>query len=151
MTATYTNQPGTRNIDTVRFEIDDRDCTPETDAVLTDEEIQYLIDSNHHILLAAAAAADAVAAKYAADVETKQVGDLRISYGSGGNAASYESLASTLRARAARKAVPYVGGMSHAEKTTVKKDTDRVLLEVEVGMDDNETAGTATDRGVMDY
>ena len=42
MTATYTNQPGTRNIDTVRAEIDYKDCIPETDAQLSDEEIDVL-------------------------------------------------------------------------------------------------------------
>ena len=40
MTATYTNDPTNRPIDRVRLEIDDRDTIPETDALLTDEEIQ---------------------------------------------------------------------------------------------------------------
>ena len=148
MTATYTNYPGTVDIDTVRFEVDDRDCT---DAALSDEEIQYLIDSNTHILLASAAAAEAIGAKYASEVESKQVGDLRISYGDGGNAASYTSLAKTLRLRATRKAVAYAGGLSKSEKVTVAADTDRVQSEFTVDMDDNKTSGTKTARGIIDY
>ena len=142
MTATYTNQPGTRDIDTVRFEVDDKDCTPETDAALSDEEIQYLIDSNNHILLASAAAADTIAAKYSDAATSKKVGDLSISYGGGGDgggiAATYQLLAKALRLRAVRTAGGkiYGGGLSKSEKTTVLADTDRVQHEFTVGMDD---------------
>lgn len=147
MTATYINDPQNRPIDTVRFEVDDRDTD---NAALSDEEIQYLIDSNNHILLAAAAAADAIGAKYASEVESKQVGDLRIAYGSGGVAASYGALAKALRMRVARKAGSkiYVGGLSKAAKTAVKADTDRVQSEFEVGMDDSEPTA---ERGLVDY
>ena len=135
MTATYINDPENRPIDTVRFEVDDRDTD---NAALSDEEIQYLIDNSNHILLACAAAADAIGAKYASEVESKQVGDLRIAYGSGGVAASYGALAKMLRLRAVRKAGAslYAGGLSKAAKTTVALDTDRVQSEFTVGMDD---------------
>ena len=135
MTATYINDPQNRPIDTVRFEVDDRDTD---NAALSDEEIQYLIDSNNHILLAAAAAADAIGAKYASEVESKQVGDLRIAYGAGGVASSYSDLAKKLRDRAVRTAGSklYVGGLSKSEKTAVALDTDRVQPEFTVGMDD---------------
>ncbi len=147
MSATYTNQPGTIDVDTVRFEVDDRDTA---NAVLSDEEIQYLIDGNNHILLACAAAADAIGAKYASEVESKQVGDLRVAYGQGGVAASYGLLAKALRLRAVRKAGAkiHAGGLSKAEKTAVALDTDRVQSEFTVGMDDNVAEG---ERGLDGY
>ena len=147
MTATYINDPTNRPIDTVRFEVDDRDTD---NAALSDEEIQYLIDSTNHVLLAAAAAADAIGAKYSSEVESKQVGDLRIAYGTGGVASSYGSLAKALRLRVARKAGSkiYVGGLSKTAKTAVKADTDRVQSEFEVGMDDSEPTA---ERGLVDY
>jgi hypothetical protein len=151
MTATFTNQPGVRDIDTVRVEIDDKDCTPETDAILTDEEIQYYIDNNAHILLASAAAADAVASKYSDDAKSKTVGDLRIDYGEG-RAASYTTRAASLRQRAYRKAAGkvYAGGISVSDKRKRESDTDRVPSEITIGMDDNETSNASV-RGVMDY
>ena len=147
MTATYINDPTNRPIDTVRFEVDDRDTD---NAALSDEEIQYLIDSTNHILLAAAAAADAIGAKYSSEVESKQVGDLRIAYGTGGVAASYGSLAKALRLRVARRAGSkiYIGGLSKTAKTAVKADSDRVQSEFEVGMDDSEPTA---ERGLVDY
>ena len=138
MTATYTNDPSGRPVDTVRFEIDDRDTIPETDAALSDEEIQYLIDTNTHILLAAAAAADAIAGKYAADAKSKKVGDLEVDYGEG-QAASYITLAGTLRQRAYRKAGAgvYAGGISKTDKDTAEADSDRVPSVFRMGMMDN--------------
>ena len=151
MSATYTNQPGTRDIDTVRFEIDDKDCTPETDAAISDEEIQYLIDNNNHILLAAAAAADAVAGKYSDSPASKKVGDLSITYDAGGIAATYTSLAKSLRRRAAVKvgSKVYAGGLSKADKKTQELDTDRVQPVFTMGQDDSDSR--TEERGLIDY
>ena len=136
MTATYTNQPGTVPIDTVRLEVDDKVAS---DAVLTDEEIQYFIDNANHILLASADAAEAIATKYAGDPKSKTVGDLELSYGDTGRAATYSELAKSLRARANRKvgASIYAGGISKADKAAQRADTDRVDPVFTVGMDDN--------------
>ena len=146
MTATYANSPGIRNIDTVRFEVDDRDADA---ALLSDEEIQYLIDSNSHILLAAASAAEAIASKYASDAKSKKVGDLEVDYGEG-QAATYESLAKALRSRAYRKAGGniHAGGVSRSAKNTVVADRDRVPPVFTVGMDDSQ--GTSV-RGIIEY
>lgn len=121
MTATYTNQPGTVDIDTVRHEIDDKDTSS---AMLTDEEIQYYIDSNSHILLAAAAAATNVAGRFASDPKSKKVGDLTISYGAGGQSAAYKDLAKSLRSKVYRKAGAniHAGGISRTGENT---DADR--------------------------
>ena len=139
MTATYTNLPGTVPVDTVRFLVDDRDTIPATDAALSDEEIQYFLDQANHVLLAAADAAEAIATKYAGDPKSKQVGDLEISYGDTGRAATYKELAASLRSRARRKvgASIYAGGISLADKKANDADTDRVDPVFTVGMHDN--------------
>ena len=147
MTATYTNQPGVRSIDTVRLLIFDRDTIPATDAKLTDEEIQYFIDANAHINLAASEAAMAIAARSAGEGTSKKVGDLMIE----GVGISYRDLAKNLRLKAARTVKAYAGGLSIAEKDTVDKDTDRPTPDFERGMHDHERSGQTADRGVVDF
>ena len=46
MTATYSNDPAGRQIDEMRFLIDDKDTD---NALLSDEEISYLIGSYRHL------------------------------------------------------------------------------------------------------
>ena len=150
MTATYTNQPGVRAIDTVRYEVDDRDTIPETDAALSDEEIQYLLDTNKSVLFAAAAAAESIGGQYATEGTSEQVGDLEIDYGDG-TSATYAALAKRIRTRAAKQVVPFAGGLTKSGHETAAKDTDRVQPEFTIGMDDNVTSGSATDRGILEY
>ncbi len=147
MTATYTNQPGTRSIDTVRLLVYDRDTIPETDAKLTDEEIQYFIDANSHINLAASEAALAIAARHAAEGTSKKVGDLMIE----GVGISYRELSKSLRLKAPRTVKAYAGGLSEAEKDAVDKDTDRPRPDFKRGMHDHERSGQTADRGVIDF
>lgn len=151
MTATYTNQPGIRDIDTVRHEIDDKDCDPESGAKLTDEEIQYAIDSNHHILLAAADCAEQIGATYARLGTSKMVGDLQINYGN--RADTYRGLAKKLRSRAAKKAGSklYAGGISHTDKDALKADDDRIKLTAAIGQTDSMYNSQTEEQGVMDY
>ncbi len=125
MTATYTNQPGTVNVDTVRHLIDDKNVTTSTNALLSDEEIQFHIDTEPHIYIAAAEAAIAVASKYGGAETIKEVGDLRREFGTG-RVSAYHALAGRLRANAYRTVTPFAGGLSKAEKTTDRQDTDRV-------------------------
>ena len=137
MTATYTNQPGTRNVDTVRHLINDKNVTTEADALLTDEEIQFHIDTEPHIYIAAAEAATAIASTFAASETVKQVGDLRREFGTG-RVATYHALAGRLRANAYRTVTPFAGGLSEAEKTTGRQDTDRVDPAFTRGQHDHE-------------
>ena len=139
MSFTYTNDPTNRPIDTVRFEVDDKDAAS---ATLSDEEIQYLIDSASHVLFAAADAAETIGAKYSSDPSSKDVGDFTLSYPGDGRSGTYAGLAKRLRARAARKAGGslYAGGISHADKTAMETDTDRVQPVFSIGMDDNEAS-----------
>ena len=137
MTATYTNDPSGRTIDQIRYLIDDKDCIPETDALLSDEEIQYEIDSNSSAYFAAASAAESIAAKYASDPKSKTVDDFTLSYGDTGRSKTFGDLARRLRARGATKVVPYAGGLSKADKATMVADTDRVQPVFTIGMDDH--------------
>ncbi len=150
MTATYTNQPGVRDVDTVRMLINDRDTIPATDAALSDEEIQFFVDNNSHIYLAAADAALAVGANYADGAVVKKVGDLQIEFGMG-RTGTYQGLAKALRLQAARKAKPFAGGLTESGKDTAAADTDRVHPAFTVGGMDHQQAGEGTDRGVIDY
>ena len=125
MTATYTNQPGTVDRDTVRHLINDKNVTDPANALLTDEEIQFHIDSEPHIYIAAAEAATAVASKYGGAETIKEVGDLRREFGPG-RVAAYQGIATRLRANAYRKVTPFAGGLTKSGKQTAREDTDRV-------------------------
>ncbi len=147
MTATYTNQPGVRSIDTVRLLVYDRNTTTATSAKLTDEEIQYFIDANTHINFAASQAALAINARHAGEGTSKKVGDLMIE----GVGISYRQLSDDLRMIPSRRATAYAGGLSIADADAVAKDTDRPAPDFERGMHDHEKAGQTADRGVMDF
>ena len=139
MTATYTNQPGTVDRDTVRHLIDDKNVTSSTNAMLTDEEIQFHIDTEPHIYIAAAEAAIAIASKYGAAETVKQVGDLTRRFGPiGGRVTQYHDIAERLRANAYRTVTPFAGGLSKADKVTGRQDTDRVDPEFTRGQHDHE-------------
>ena len=139
MTATYTNDPANRQIDRVRLEIDDRDTTTEANALLTDEEIQYYIDTHSNVLLAAAAAADQLGARFAGDPQTKKVGPLDIDYGDG-RSATFKAVANRLRAQVSRRggANLFAGGLSKAAKVTEEAKVDKVQPTFTIGQDDNE-------------
>lgn len=139
MTATYTNDPQNRTIDRVRLEIDDRDVTTEADALLTDEEIQYYLDTHTNVLLAAAAAAEQLAVKFAGDPKSEKVGDLVIDYGAEGRSATFKAVAKRLRAQVSRRggANMFAGGLSAAKKRTEKALADKVQPSFAIGQDDN--------------
>ena len=140
MTATYTNDPANRQIDRVRLEIDDRDTTVEANALLTDEEIQYYIDTHSNVLLAAAAAADQLGARFAGDPKSKKVGDLEIDYGDEGRSKVFMDVAKRLRAQVSRRggANLFAGGLSESEKVTEEAKVDKVQPTFTIGQDDNE-------------
>ena len=139
MTASYTNDPTNRPIDRVRLEINDRDTIPETDALLTDEEIQYYIDTHSNILLAAAAAADQLSAQFAGDPMVKKVGPLAIEYGMESKSLTFKLVAMRLRAQVARRghANLFAGGLSKAAKRTERAKPDKVQPSFTIGQDDN--------------
>lgn len=74
--ATYSGNPGDSDLDAVRFTLGD---TGPDSFVLTDPEIQYLIDTHSSVAAAAAEGAQSLAASYGAKAD-KSVGDLSIRY-----------------------------------------------------------------------
>jgi len=122
MTWTYDGDPSANDRDWVRFEIQDTDST---DQLLTDEEIAGLITDRGSKEAAAVAAAEALAARFARQVD-KAVGDLRLSLSQRSKA--YYKLAADLRRKLAlRTGKPLAGGLSKSRKETVESDPDRVV------------------------
>lgn len=74
--ATYSGDPSTSDLDAVRFMLGD---TSEDNFVLTDPEVQYLIDTETSLYGAASEGARAMAASYGSKAD-KSVGDLSIRY-----------------------------------------------------------------------
>jgi len=73
MTATYLIA---NNIGKVRLKIGDTDVSPASDAVFTDEELEYYLSLySNNINLAAADALEAWAAKYTASPDSEKIGD----------------------------------------------------------------------------
>ena len=121
MTWTYSGDPSANNRDAVRFAVGDTDTA---DQQLSDEEIAYLLIDAGGVKSAAIAAIRSLIAKFARAVD-KSVGDLSVSYSQ--RLEHYKTLEKTLRADLGiRRATPYAGGISIADKTTDKLDTDRL-------------------------
>ena len=97
----YSGDPSTSDLDTVRFLIRDTDIT---DPAFTDAELLFLLTEWSDPYVAAWNAADTLTARYAglADV-SKSVGDLSLSTSYSGRAESYRSVAENLRAMATRR------------------------------------------------
>lgn len=115
----------TSDRDRVRLLIGD---TEATDPQLQDEEIAWLLAEAGNVYGAAVAACEALAAKYARQVNRSVAGAGGLSVSAGDRAQHYRDLAETLqiRARKARRPVPFAGGISDAQKDAVEADTDRV-------------------------
>lgn len=120
MTWSYTGDPNKSDLDKIRFIVGDTD---KNDQLLTDEEIQYLIDNESDANMAAFTASETIAAKFSR-LADESVGQVSVSYSQ--KAEHYWKLAKTLKLKANKLAVPYAGGISQSDKTNVENDTDRV-------------------------
>lgn len=136
----YSGDPGASDIDAVRFYAQD---TSRTAPLLSDAEVQYLIDQSGVDASAdpwfvAAQAADAIAARYAGEVAISADG---VNYSGDQLAGKYTQLGQQLRATEARLrgigALPYVGGVKRGEPPP----PDVLPPNFGVGMDDNPEAG----------
>jgi len=113
MTWSYSGDPASSPKDGVRFFVQD---TIAADPQISDEEIAFLLsDENDAVIRAAARSAEAIAAKYARQVD-KSVGGLSLS--AGRRQEKYEKLASRLWSRSGTTGVgaplPYSGGLTVA-------------------------------------
>lgn len=142
----YSGNPADSEKDQVRFLIGDTDPR---DPQLLDAEIQWLIDTEGGPLDAAIAAAVGVAAKLSREVdatdetsEGQKTGRKREVL-----AKHYRDLADDLRRRRIKPVAAYAGGLSQAEKETVRSDTDRVAPTFTRHLHDNPRHGTeSTDK-----
>lgn len=100
MSWSYSGNPTASDKDKIRFLIGDTD---QTDQLLQDEEITYLLSETTNVLLAASRAARAIAAKFSRQAD-KAVGDLRVSLSQ--KAQAYMALAADLERRAEPVPVP---------------------------------------------
>lgn len=95
MTWSWSGDPATSDLDTVRFHLQDTD---ETDQLLSDEEIQYVIDQwatvKGSLVYAASVCAERIAARFAREVSVSADG---VSAGVQELQAKYEALATSLR------------------------------------------------------
>jgi len=103
----------------------------------SDEELAWFVANSASVWYAAAEAADTYAGTLAAK-GSKSVGDLRIDYA--GALAEYRAMSARFRARGARGAVPFAGGIFQSDKDTEEADTERAAPAFAVGMHDYYTS-----------
>lgn len=132
MTFSYSGDPRKRDLDMVRFLLQDTECST---AQFTDEEINALLATDCNPYMAAANAADILGSRYARVTRVK-IGDYEEDGGT--MSQNYYNLSKKLRTQARRRGVTfYAGGLSQAERVEDKQDTDLVQPSFERGMDDN--------------
>lgn len=129
---TYTQDPSLATRDQVRLLVGDTDPSAR---LFTDAEVAWFLSEEPDVYAAAAAAARGLSARFATGV-TKQVGDLKISFGE--RQKHYASLAIALDLRSgARSGTVFAGGISRTDKDAEEAKTDREPPQFEKGMHDN--------------
>jgi hypothetical protein len=134
MSFRFRNNPDGSNTDLLRILLND--CSSAT-AKFSDEALQWFVDNSANVWYAAAEAADTYAGTLAAK-GSKSVGDLSITYG--GTIGEYRAMSARFRARGARGAVPFAGGIFQSDKDTEKADSGRAAPAFAVGMHDYYTS-----------
>jgi len=120
MSWSYTGNPADSLKDEVRFLIGDTDTSEQQ---ISDEEINYLIDSESTAIGSAIKACRNLMAKYARKF-SQSVGKVRLEYDQLIN--HYKMLCETLEKQQSLSVRPYAGGISISDKETTSQDTDRV-------------------------
>jgi hypothetical protein len=120
----YTGDPQNSPVDAVRFLLSDT-STPE---LLSDTEIEWLLDQHGNAYSAAAAGARTLGGRNAGVADSKSVGPLSISKSNTGK--RWFDLANLLEAKAraglaGTALAPYSGGISRSDKELIEEDTDR--------------------------
>ena len=137
MTFTYSGDPTTSLRNKVRFLLND---TLSTDALFSDEELDYLISEwGTDVYEICRAGAEVLASKFTrlADSSSKSVGDLSISLNYGKKAAEYRELANSFLARRMRKSPPAPWASADNLNNTVDRVVDNYNTEFWVGQFDN--------------
>lgn len=133
MTVSYSEDPSDSEKDEIRYKIGDTDTD---NALLTDEEINFVLGRNSDIYSAAADCCDAIVAKYSRRADSSVFGDLDVDLSQ--VVEQYRELAGDFRKKSLASQIPYAGGISESDKSSKESDTDRVTPRFERGLHDND-------------
>jgi hypothetical protein len=137
MTFTYSGDPSTSTRNYVRFLLNDTDST---DALFSDEEINYVITEwSGDAYEAARELAEILIARFArlADSTSKSVGDISVSESYSSKIAHYQQLANSLLMRKMRKSPPRPWANADALKSTDDRTTTDFNTDFSMGQMDN--------------
>lgn len=130
-TGTYVGSSiGVRN--QIRFLIQDNQSGR---PLMDDGELDWLQTQEANVYMMAAAACDSLVVR-AGGVKAKRISQLEIVY----SVQFYHELGGKLRARGSAHQLPYLGGMSIAEKDEQRADTDWAQPAIGRGLGDNPSA-----------
>lgn len=150
MAATYSGNPADSDLDEIRFLTGDTDVLPVTDAILQDEEHQFLIDEEGSVAYAAVRAATSMAAKFARKFNVKTGG---VSKSLGDQMQHFLDLAKRLKLRADEGvgtggAAPIFTALTKSDHREDRLDSDLVQPQFRIGQDDNPRKLSARDPDV---
>ena len=135
MAFTYTNDPTNDTTDRVRFLLQD---TVSTTAILSDEEIAYLLATWTDPVEAARAGAQVIAANFARQADySKSVGDLSLSETYSSRAAEYREIGQSLADMRMRIDPPAPWANAEALKSTAKREVIDRRTDFYMGQFDN--------------
>lgn len=137
MTFTYSGDPSTSTRNYVRFLIHDTDST---DALFSDEELNYVITEwGNDAYKAARECAEILIARFSrlADSSSKSVGDISVSESFSSKIAHYKELANNLLMREMRKAPPRPFANAQGLKSTNDRIVDDFNTDFYAGIHDN--------------
>jgi len=137
MAWTYSGNPGSSDLDHIRFLIQDTDTT---DQLFSNEELTYLFNSYGDAYSAAIAAVTTLIAKGSrVQEESKTVGDLSLSVKSGARVTQWETLLKYLKAERFRlsPAAPVIN--ANAIVPTVERVEEDESTDFVIGQMDNRT------------
>lgn len=146
MTFTYTGDPSASDLEAVRFLVGDTTALTE---LLSDEEIQFLLDEIGSVDYAAVRAATAIAAKFARFVNVRTGA---VSKNLSDQMQHYLDLAKRLQTRAEQGGLdgtgtgpPIFTALSKSDKREDRLDSDLVQPQFRIGQDDNPRKLSARD------
>jgi len=137
MTFTYSGDPSTSTRNEVRFLINDID---DTDALFSDEELDYLIDEwGTNVYEIARGACEVLISRFTrlADNSSKSVGDISVSESYSAKVTQYQELADSFLARRLRKAPPTIKANADSLKSTDDRDISDYNTDFFAGIHDN--------------
>jgi hypothetical protein len=137
MTFTYSGDPSTSTRNYVRFLINDTDST---DALFSDEELNYVISEwGNDAYKSARECAEILIARFSrlADSSSKSVGDISVSESFSQKIQHYKELANNLLAREMRKSPPRPFANAQSLKSTNDRIVDDFNTDFYAGIHDN--------------